>query len=102
MEIALLYFDNCPNWRIVEGHLSALTKEGLDATITYQPIDSRESAIEHGFRGSPTVLIDGIDPFTPGDAPVGLTCRIYDTDSGPAGSPTLEQLRAATTARKET
>ena len=101
MEITLQYFDDCPNWRITESHLSTLTKEGVDATITYQIIDSYASAIENGFRGSPTVLIDGIDPFSSGDAPIGLTCRIYDTDSGAAGSPTLQQLRAATATRKD-
>jgi hypothetical protein len=102
MEITLQYFDVCPNWRITDAHLSSLIAEGLDASVTYQIIDRQESAVEHGFRGSPTVLIDGEDPFADPGAPVGLTCRIYDSGSGPAGSPTLEQLRAVTAAREET
>jgi hypothetical protein len=47
------------------------------------------------FRGSPTVLVDGRDPVLDRDAPVGLSCRVYRTVDGLAGSPTLEQLVAA-------
>lgn len=102
MEITLQFFDECPNWKITDRRLSTLVAEGLDATIEYQRIDSHESAIEHRFRGSPTVLIDGVDPFAEDDAPFGLSCRIYGTESGPAGSPTLDQLRAAIAAGNET
>jgi hypothetical protein len=31
------------------------------------------------FRGSPAVLITGREPFLDGDAPVGLSCRVYRT-----------------------
>jgi hypothetical protein len=60
-------------------------------------VDSPETAEAIGFRGSPSILVDGIDPFARGDEPVGLSCRIYQTPAGPAGSPTLEQLRAVLT-----
>ena len=102
MEIMLQYFDDCPNWRVTDRHLSTLVGEGLDATVALQRIENFNNAIEHGFRGSPTVLIDGVDPFTHNEAPWGLSCRIYDTESGPAGSPTLEQLRAVIATREET
>ena len=44
---------------------------------------------------SPSVLVDEVDPFADPDAPVGLSCRVYQTPDGMAGSPTLEQLRRA-------
>jgi hypothetical protein len=47
-----------------------------------------------GFRGSPTILVDGHDPFDRGDEPVGLSCRVYQTPDEPAGAPTIAQLRA--------
>lgn len=48
------------------------------------------------FGGSPTVLIDGVDPLTEGQADqVGLSCRVYRTPAGLAGVPSLEQLRQA-------
>jgi hypothetical protein len=93
VEVALQYFDGCPNWEKTGRHLSTLVAEGLKATVAYEPIDSHQAAVERGFRGSPTVLIDGVDPFTDRRLLVGLTCRLYQTESGLAGSPTLDQLR---------
>lgn len=99
MDITLQYFDDCPNWKITDRYIQALIDEqGLDAAVHYQLINTPEAAAEHGFRGSPSVLIDGIDPFAEPGAPVGLSCRVYVTDSGPAGSPTLHQLQQAITA----
>jgi hypothetical protein len=46
------------------------------------------------FRGSPTILVDGVDPFALGDEPFGLACRVYQTPDGLAGVPTAEQLEA--------
>lgn len=96
MEITLQYFDDCPNWKVTDAHLRTLISDhGLDATVSYQLVDTPEAANEQGFRGSPTVLIDGFDPFADRAAPVGLSCRVYQTEQGPAGSPTLNQLEAA-------
>ncbi len=44
------------------------------------------------FRGSPTILIDGVDPFAEEEAPFGLSCRIYQTDRAMEGSPSVTQL----------
>lgn len=94
MEITLQYFDGCPNWKVAYQHLKTVFDEhALDVTVSYQLIDTLDAAAEYGFRGSPTVLIDGVDPFADPDAPVGLVCRVYVTEGGLAGSPTLEQLR---------
>ena len=68
---------------------------GFDLILVRQLIQTPEAAEQYGFRGSPTVLIDGVDPFADPDAPVGLSCRMYATDDGYAGSPSLDQLRAA-------
>lgn len=100
LNIALQYFDGCPNWKQADADLRALIGElGLSTEILYQLIETAEAAEEHDFRGSPTIRINGEDPFAADNAPVGLGCRLYQTDSGPAGSPTREQLRAAINAR---
>lgn len=88
MEITLQYFDGCPNWQQTDALLRDLT----GGVVSYQLIDTMEAAEATGFRGSPTILIDGVDPFADADAPVGLSCRIYQTESGPAGAPSREQL----------
>ncbi len=96
MQVTLQYFDGCPNWQHTDSDLASLQAEGVDIEVEHQLIDTVEAAAEAGFRGSPTVLIDGIDPFADPDAPIGLACRIYRTQDGFRGSPTLDQLRAAT------
>ncbi len=68
---------------------------GVAAEVELVHIDTREAAEEHGFRGSPTVLVDGADAFADPDAVVGFACRIYLTESGPAGTPSLAQLESA-------
>jgi len=95
MEITLQYFEGCPNWETTAALLDRLCAEGLDATSGLELIDTHDKAVARGFRGSPTVLIDGLDPFADKEAPVGLACRIYDTEDGLAGSPSLDQLRRA-------
>lgn len=100
MEITLLYFDDCPNWTAADRHLEQLRTEFADLVVTRRLVDTPEAAEQVGFRGSPSILIDGEDPFSAPDARVGLSCRIYQTPDGPAGSPTLDQLREAVTIRR--
>lgn len=95
MDITLQYFDGCPSWKLVEADLETLASESSGLRITYQLIETPEAAAEAGFRGSPTILIDGVDPFADPDAPVGLSCRVYRSDDGYVGSPSLAQLRTA-------
>jgi hypothetical protein len=95
MDVTLQYFDGCPNWKETDAHLETLRGEGVDLVVSYQLIETQEAAEVAGFRGSPTVVVGGIDPFADPDAPVGLACRVYPTGDGYAGSPTLDQLRSA-------
>lgn len=93
MDVTLLYFDDCPNWRIADAHLHALAADLPDLRVTRRLLTTPDDAEATGFRGSPSVLGDGVDLFAGPDAPVGLSCRLYQTPDGPAGSPTLAQLR---------
>lgn len=95
MNIDLLYLDACPNWMIADERLSAIAVERPDLTVHHHLVDSVEEAERWGFHGSPSILLDGHDPFAGPDAGVGLSCRVYQTPDGPAGAPTLKQLRAA-------
>lgn len=94
MKLELLYFDGCPNWKIAAERLEDVaTRRGLSVEVRL--VSTPEEAETAGFRGSPTILIDGQDPFAAGDEPFGLACRVYQTPAGPAGSPTSEQMEAA-------
>lgn len=93
MDITLQYFDGCPNWMLADERLQLLVKERPDIVLAYQTIDTVEAAERAGFPGSPTILIDGVDAFGDASAPAALACRMYMTDHGPAGAPSLAQLR---------
>lgn len=63
--------------------------------LTYRQGASDEDARRVGFRGSPSILVDGTDPFGLVDAPGRLCCRVYPSPDGPpTGAPTLAQLQA--------
>jgi len=95
MNVTLLYFDDCPNWKVTDGHLTTLADEVQDLHVHRHLVETPEEAERVGFHGSPSVLIDGVDAFADADSPVGLSCRVYQTPDGMAGSPTLDQLRTA-------
>lgn len=99
MKILLQYFEGCPNWQLAQHRLTRAANEiGLGgAKIELQLVDSPEVAEQLGFRGSPTILIDGRDPFATEGTPIGFSCRVYQTEKGPAGAPSEAQLRAALT-----
>lgn len=97
VDVTLRYFDGCPNWQTVDTRLRHVldTKGHADVIVTLERVETPEEAERLGFLGSPTVLVDGRDPFAMPGAPAGLACRVYRTPWGPAGSPTIEQLAEA-------
>lgn len=90
----MLYFEGCPNWKVVDERLATIAAERSDVTVTPRVVETIEEAERLGFHGSPSILVDGKDAFADADTAVGLSCRVYRTPDGPAGAPTLQQLRA--------
>lgn len=95
MDVVLLYFDDCPNWRVTAEHLDIVASELDDVTVSGRRIETAEEAKRVGFHGSPSILVDGVDPFAGPRDGIGLSCRRYTNEHGPAGSPTLAQIRQA-------
>src|SRR5450756_1653293 len=97
MKVELLYFEGCPNWRETDHRLrQALQLVGRDDVhVERIRVSTPEEAEATGFLGSPTVRIDGTEPFAEPGAAVGLTCRLYRTSTGLAGAPvSYTHLRA--------
>ncbi|MFE4956536.1 hypothetical protein ACFRCW_21120 [Streptomyces sp. NPDC056653] len=97
MDIELLVVPNCPNEKPAAEQLrQALDDIGLhDTAWDTRVIVEQAEAEQAGFTGSPTIHIDGQDPFAePGRSP-GLACRVYRTPHGLAGVPDLGELRQA-------
>ncbi|HZJ04362.1 MAG TPA: thioredoxin family protein [Nocardioidaceae bacterium] len=94
MKVELLYFDGCPNWK----EAAAALQKALDLTLHHDVqvdltrVETQEQAEERGFIGSPTVLIDGRDPFATGAEHFGMACRVFVTPEGLAGSPSVDML----------
>ncbi|MFN2557727.1 MAG: thioredoxin family protein [Nitriliruptorales bacterium] len=99
MRVTLMYFESCRSWTLTYERLSALASE-LGFELERRKVRTAEEAEQAGFRGSPTILVDGRDPFADGEEQVGgLACRVYQTLKGPAGTPSQQQLRDVLTAR---
>ncbi|UQX89217.1 thioredoxin family protein [Jatrophihabitans telluris] len=96
MNIELLVVPDCPNESAAIDLINtAVADTAVTATVTTTVISTFEVAVSRGFVGSPTILINGHDPFAQGGSGVGLACRVYPTPTGSAGLPPLRDLRQA-------
>jgi hypothetical protein len=98
MDVELLVTYDCPGEAVVHVLLRvALDEAGLPETrIRTTTVTSQAHAEMLGFVGSPTVRLDGIDPFAdPDQNQAALACRLYRAPGGPAGVPDYAALRRA-------
>ncbi len=78
MDIALVYFNDCPNWKLADERLAAIAAERPDIAVTHHVVESVQEAERMGFHGSPSILVDGVDAFA--DAESGCrACRAVST-----------------------
>jgi hypothetical protein len=101
MRITIQYFEGCPHWKLAEQRLRNVLRNlpPDDISLDYEVIDSLATAERLGFYGSPTILVDGLDPFATSAESIGLSCRVFMTEDGHADAPTEAQLHAAITRR---
>jgi hypothetical protein len=96
MKVTIRYFDGCPNWQVADTRMrEALLATSAEAEVAYELVETQEQAERLRFAGSPTILLDGADPFPAETQSFGLTCRVYRTEAGNEGSPSVQQLVAA-------
>ena len=80
--------EGCPHSKLAERRVTVLTRLGRDEqTVTKVLIETPEGAVRLGFIGSPTVLVDGRNPFARGDEQPASACRVFLTPNGPDGAP---------------
>ncbi len=96
MRVVIRYFDGCPSWRVAEERIRAVLGDlgSSEVTIDRERVETVEHARELEFRGSPTMLIDGADPFLDETARIGLSCRLYRSGAAAEGAPSLAELRS--------
>lgn len=92
MEIQLLYFEGCPNVVEAERRVRDALGDRPEVSVIRHQVADIEEAERVGMHGSPTILIDGTDPFADSDTPVSWSCRVYSPADGSQGVPSLERL----------
>jgi len=94
MRVTVLSVPGCPHAEVALERVWAAAAGHPDASIESVTVMDGTSAEELGMHGSPTVLVDGVDPFAPPDAPCSFACR-FDPSGDPV--PSVSEIAAALT-----
>lgn len=100
MKIDFQYFDDCPNWELTHTRLlPAVDHPHSEVEIAMVRVASPEEATLVGFRGSPSMVVGGLDLVSLEAASEGgnFSCRFYGTEDG---APTVAELQQAVSAMK--
>jgi hypothetical protein len=95
MRLQVLHVPDCPNTGVLTARLDGLLTGRDDVVVEHEVIRDEREAAARCMTGSPTLLLDGIDPFSAG-RPSSMSCRVYLDESGAVvGAPSVAQLREA-------
>jgi hypothetical protein len=98
MELVVLSVPDCPNVALLDDQLAVLLIGRDDVQVVHRQISDLNQANREGMYGSPTLLVDGTDPFADPDAAPSVSCRLFPDDRGHLQrSPSLAALAAALT-----
>ncbi len=96
MHLTVLAVPGCPHVKLLEQHMMQALEGRHDVTVSYRQITDLDQAVRWGMNGSPTVLIDGIDPFAGPGQDASVSCRLFrDDHSRSASAPSVRQFRQA-------
>jgi hypothetical protein len=96
MHLTVLAVPGCPNAALLEEQLASVLEGRPGVTVSRHVIADEAEAVGRGMYGSPTLLVNGADPFAePGQSP-SMSCRLYrGSDGRISGVPSAGQLRQA-------
>jgi hypothetical protein len=96
VHLTVLAVPDCPSVKLLEQRLTQVLQDRRDVTVSRHTIDDHDLAARRGMHGSPTILIDGIDPFAEPGLPASVSCRLHRHGHGqPDGAPSVRHLRQA-------
>jgi hypothetical protein len=95
--VRVLYSEGCPGGEASAGVLREVLSEMAPGTEVEMTELSSPAFFELGAPGSPTILVNGLDLFPPGEGPSAAAscCRLYATPEGPRSHPTAGMVRDA-------
>ncbi|MRH91659.1 alkylmercury lyase [Nocardia sp. SYP-A9097] len=92
MKLEILQVPDCPNVPVLEDRIRQAA--GKSVEIVHRVIDDLDQAEAAGMAGSPTLLIEGRDPFATAGQVANVSCRLYRSESGGLeGAPSVAALR---------
>lgn len=93
----MLVVPDCPNHTIALSriHEALMAAAVTDAVVVEQVVIDTDEAATLGMHGSPTILIDGADPFAQAGTSTSVSCRLYRNDGKFDGAPSVTDLIAA-------
>ena len=96
MHLTILAGPGCPNAPVLRDRLAAVLNGRAGISVSDEVIRDESEAVLWGMHGSPTLLIDGVDPFAEPGQPPTMSCRLYRAENGRAsGAPSAGRLRRA-------
>lgn len=96
MNVEILYIQGCPNVEVCrERVLEAARRLGVTIELRERLVIDEQDATVVGMRGSPTVLVAGVDVSDGAAAAASLSCRLYRDADGPSGAPALGTILTA-------
>ncbi|GAA2690588.1 alkylmercury lyase family protein [Streptomyces lunalinharesii] len=94
MRVEMLTVPDCPNGPVLKERLALVLAGRTDVELAEHVVDDQAEAERRGMHGSPTLLVDGRDPFAGPDTAASVSCRLYRGADGRAGgAPAVEALR---------
>ena len=94
LELTVLAVPDCPSLAILERRLAEVLADHPGLVVTRRVITDEAEAARWGMHGSPTLLVDGQDPFAGPGAVPAFACRMYRAENGHLErSPSVDALR---------
>jgi len=90
MDLLVLAVEACPHVSEFEERLAVALADLEGAVVRRRVIADEAAAAAAGMHGSPTLLVDGSDPFAAPGQPTSMSCRL--------AVPSVQDLRRVLTA----
>ena len=92
MKVEFLYFEGCPSYiKTLENLKEILSDEKIESELKLIKVESPSEAEFHGFQGSPSIRINGVDLEGKKDG-YSYNCRLYKIDGKLTGIPGKEYI----------
>ncbi|MGW0500546.1 thioredoxin family protein [Streptomyces sp. NPDC003007] len=96
--VTVLTVPDCSNAPLVHERITEAL-QGRAVPVEWIEVHDTDEAVRHRMTGSPTLLVDNIDPFAHAGAVPSLSCRLYrHADGTTDGAPAVADLRRTLTA----